>query len=177
MSTLHSPEPFLAQIETHKKILFKVAYLYCANEADRQDLMQDILIQLWRSFGRFDGRSRFSTWMYRVSLNVAISWRRARRRHVEGAVPLTDIALEKRLIVEQSPEASMEVRVLLAELLQKLDGMDRALALLYLDGYDHADIGETLGITITNVATRLSRIKQKLRRAIADEPPTQGDRG
>lgn len=169
MTTLHSPEPFLAEIERHKRILFKVAYLYCANEADRQDLMQDITIQLWRSFERFDGRSRFSTWMYRVSLNVAISWRRARRRHVEGAVPLTDIALENRLIVEQSPEASMEVRILLGELLQKLDGMDRALALLYLEGYDHAEIGETLGITATNAATRLSRIKQKLRQAAADQ--------
>jgi RNA polymerase sigma-70 factor (ECF subfamily) len=165
----------MAEIERYKKILFKVAYLYCANEADRQDLMQDITIQLWRSFERFDGRSRLSTWMYRVSLNVAISWGRARRRHVGGAVPLTDVALENRLIVEQSAEASMEVRILLAELLQKLDGMDRALALLYLEGYDHADIGETLGITTTNVATRLSRIKQKLRQAVADPPPTQGE--
>jgi RNA polymerase sigma-70 factor (ECF subfamily) len=70
----------------------------------------------------------------------------------------------------------MEVRVLLAELMQKLDGMDRALALLYLEGYDHAAIAETLGITMTNVATRLSRIKEKLRRAVADGPPNQGDR-
>ena len=175
MTPLQSPEPFLAEIERHKKILFKVGYLYCANEADRQDLIQDITIQLWRSFEKFDGRSRFSTWMYRVSLNVAISWRRARRRHVEGAVPLTDIALENRLIVEQSAEASMEVRILLGELLQKLDGMDRALALLYLEGYDHAAIGETLGITTTNAATRLSRIKQKLRQTVAEEPQTQGD--
>ncbi len=166
---------FLAELDAHRKILFKVAHLYCANEADRQDLMQDILIQLWRSFGRFDGRSKFSTWMYRVALNVAISWRRGQRRGLQGSVPLTDAALQNRVIDERSEETPMEVRLLLGELLERLGEFDRALILLYLEGHDHDSIGEVLGISNTNVATRIGRIKQRLRREVA-APPTNGDR-
>lgn len=175
MTSLDPTERFLAEIENHKKVLYKVAYLYCANEADRQDLVQDILIQLWRSFGRFDGRSKFSTWMYRVALNVAISWRRGLRRQGQNAVPLTDAALEHRLIKERPEEPPMEIRLLLGELLQKLGELDRALVLLYLEGHNHDAISEILGISNTNVATRMSRIKLKLRREVAAAPTTNGD--
>lgn len=176
MTPLDSSEPFLAEIENHKKILYKVAYLYCTQAADRQDLIQEILIQLWRSFGRFDGRSKFSTWMYRVALNVAISWRRGQRLPFRDTVPLTDAALENRVMEERPEERSIEVRLLLGELLQKLGELDRALALLYLEGHDHDTIGEILGISNTNVATRMSRIKQKLRREVTAAAETNGDR-
>lgn len=175
MTAPNPPEPFLAEIERHKKILFKVAYLYCANEADRQDLIQDILIQLWQSFGRFDGRSRFSTWMYRVALNVAISWRRGQSRRLQNSVPLTEAALQNRLMDERPEETPMEMRLLLGQLLERLGEFDRALILLYLEGHDHDAIGDILGITNTNVATRMSRIKQRLRREFA-VPLTPGDK-
>ena len=175
MKDLTPPDVFLAEIERHKKILFKVSHLYCRNEPDRQDLMQDILVQLWRSFARFDARSKFSTWMYRVALNVAISWRRGQGRQAQGAVPLTDIALESRVMNERSDETPMELRLLLRELLERLSEFDRALILLYLEGHDHDSIGDVLGISNTNVATRIGRIKQKLRREVAT-PLTNGER-
>src|SRR5438874_11773596 len=86
MSSDDESEPFVAALAAHKKIVYKVARLYCANEADQQELTQEIVIQLWRSFARFDGRSKLSTWMYRVALNVAISYVRAERRSEERRV-------------------------------------------------------------------------------------------
>lgn len=78
-------EQFQSLLDEHKKILYKVANLYSKNTEDREDLVQEIVVQLWRSFRSFDGRARFSTWMYRIALNVAISVNRretTRRRHV-----------------------------------------------------------------------------------------------
>src|SRR5580658_4325081 len=85
MTTSERQERFQALVEEHKKILYKVCHSYCRNPVDRDDLAQEILFQLWRSFGAFDDRVRFSTWMYRIALNVAISFYRresVRTRHV-----------------------------------------------------------------------------------------------
>lgn len=107
--------------------------------------------------------------MYRVALNVAISWRRDQRRRPSTAVSLTDTALESRLMVERPDQTPIEVRLLLGQLVQRLGEFDRALVLLYLEGHDHDAIAQTLGISNTNVATRLGRIKQKLRQETTDE--------
>src|SRR6202790_577238 len=81
MTTPELQERFQTAVDQHKKILYKVCNSYCRNRDDRDDLAQEIIIQLWRSFGKFDERYRFSTWMYRIALNVAISfYRRENRR-------------------------------------------------------------------------------------------------
>lgn len=72
-SPAHLPEAFVARLEKHQRILFKVAYMYCRDRDDRQDLVQEMLIQVWRSYARFDERVQFSTWMYRIAVNVAIT--------------------------------------------------------------------------------------------------------
>ena len=74
-------EVFMDLLEAHKKIIFKIARLYTENVSDRQDLMQDMIMMLWQSQGHFAGNSKWSTWMYRVCLNVALSWRRSKRRY------------------------------------------------------------------------------------------------
>lgn len=159
-------EAFLASLEAHRGILYKVSSLYCANAADREDLAQEIVAQLWRSYARFDGRSRFSTWMYRVALNVAISWVREDRVRRERIA--TDAALlEARLADQAVAETPPELHVLLTEILTRLPVLDRALLLLYLDGEDHASIAAVLGLSPTNVATKIARLRQKLEKEIS----------
>jgi len=146
-------------VENHKKILYKVCNSYCKIPQDRDDLAQEIVVQLWRSFGTFDERVRFSTWMYRIALNVAISFYRresVRSRHV--------VSGDERLLeaADESQSQSEEIRVLY-QWIERLDALNKALALLYLDGNNYQEIAAVLGISETNVATKISRLKQTLR--------------
>lgn len=150
---------FVRLIEEHKKILYKVASSYCRNVADRHDLTQEILIQLWRSFDRYEEQSLFSTWMYRVAMNVAISFYRSESRRTRHTVPFDEPILD---IAGPEPESD-DVR-LLRRFIDALDELNRALIILYLEGNDHATIAEILGISATNVATKIGRIKERLRR-------------
>jgi RNA polymerase sigma-70 factor (ECF subfamily) len=153
---------FLHLLEEHKKILYKVASSYCSNPADRQDLVQEMVVQLWRSFDRYDDRLRFSTWMYRIALNVAISFVRSETRRARHMVPAEDSILE---IAADGPEPAEpdEKLQLLQGFLERLDELDRALLLLYLDGNRHDAIAEILGISESNVGTKIHRLKQRLR--------------
>ena len=130
-------------MEDHKKILYKVCNSYCKNPGDRDDLAQEIIVQLWRSSATFDGRARFSTWMYRIALNVAISfYRRAsvRSRHViSGNEQLVEVA-------DESASRSEEVQDLY-QWIERLDPLNKALALLYLDGNNNQEIAEVPGIS------------------------------
>jgi RNA polymerase sigma-70 factor (ECF subfamily) len=161
---------FVALLEAHRRILYKVAYVYCRDPEDRHDLMQEMALQLWRSFGRFEGRSRVSTFVYRVALNVAISHRRHEGRRLRDTAPLDfglDVADADALFDTDDVGARR-----LRELIEGLDEPSRALVLLYLEGFDHAEIGAMLGLTASNVGTRLGRVKQTLkRRAGADGGP------
>lgn len=159
MNSKRDEKHFLSLVDEHKKILYKVAQSYCANPDDRRDLMQEITVQLWRSFGRYDPRYRFSTWMYRIAMNVAISFYRTLR--VERSCT---VAMEESVLEIAAPEAESDDVRQLRLFIQQLDELDRALLILYLDGNSHDDIAEILGITTTNVATKISRIKQRLRR-------------
>src|SRR5437762_119485 len=96
MTNAPRQERFQLLVDEHRKILYKVAGLYCRDAADRQDLAQEIVVQLWRSFDRYDERRRFSTWMYRIALNVAISFHRSESRRRRHVVPAGDDLLEKR---------------------------------------------------------------------------------
>lgn len=164
MSKTDRQDRFLTLLEEHKKILYKVASSYCRNPADRPDLVQEITAQLWRSFDRYDERLRFSTWMYRIALNVAISFYRGEARRSRNTVPAEESLLE--LAAGGEPEPDENLR-LLRGFIEQLDELDRALILLYLDGNRHDAIAEILGISETNVGTKISRIKARLRRDFA----------
>lgn len=152
-------EQFTRLLEQHRKILFKVAGSYCRDQEESADLTQEIAIQLWNSFDRYDPAQRFSTWMYRVAINVAISYYRGHRTRLERTTPLDDSVLT---LAAPEPESD-DVRRL-RHLIQQLDELNRALVLLYLDGNSHEETAEILGISPSNVATKLGRIKQQLRR-------------
>jgi len=156
-------ERFSALLEEHAGILHKTTRAYARSEPDRQDLSQEIAAQLWRSFPRYDERLPFSTWMYRVALNVAISFVRrqtVRRRHFAE--------LEGHEEAPDPPGGASDGRELqlLDRFLAGLGELDRGLMLLYLDGRRHDVIAEVLGISESNVGTRLGRLKERLRREL-----------
>ncbi len=155
-------DTFQALVDEHKKILYKVCNSYCRNRDDRDDLAQEIIVQLWRSFEAFDDRVRFSTWMYRIALNVAISFYRresTRTRYV--------VADESHLMEAAATENQPEDIRLLYEFIAELDPLNKALVLLYLDGSSYQEIAEVLGISETNVATKISRLKRTMQQTFA----------
>lgn len=155
-------EGFLKLIEQNKGIIFKICHSYCRNKADREDLAQEIIYQLWRSGQQFNADYKFSTWMYRVALNTAITHYRKDKKNshvvsMEEDVP--DIA-------ESSPMASGGEQSLaqLQQFISELKELDKALMLLYLEEKSYAEIAAIIGISVTNVATRISRIKATLKK-------------
>jgi RNA polymerase sigma factor (sigma-70 family) len=152
-------DEFQKLIEEHKKILYKVCNSYCRNRDARDDLAQEIIVQLWRSFERFDKRYRFSTWMYRIALNVAISFYRS-----ESTRTRLVISDEEQLVqAVDAPESEPEEIAMLYRFIDGLDPLNKALALLYLDGNTYTEIASVLGISETNAATKINRLKNKMR--------------
>jgi RNA polymerase sigma factor (sigma-70 family) len=161
-------EKFETLLASHSGIVFRVMHAYCRQPEDRQDLAQEIKLQLWSAFPKYDERRTFSTWMYRIALNVAISWTRQASARIRPTVALDDI--EARAV---APEPNEDVQTLY-RLIDELDSMNRALLLLFLDDLSYAEIGEVLGITPSNVATKVSRLKDRLRlQALSQDNSTQ----
>jgi RNA polymerase sigma-70 factor, ECF subfamily len=169
MTTPELQERFQTAVDQHKKILYKVCNSYCRNRDDRDDLAQEIIIQLWRSFGKFDERYRFSTWMYRIALNVAISFYRRENRRTRYVISDEEHLLEA---IDETKSQPEEIR-LLYEFIEGLDPLNKALVLLYLDGNNYQEIAEVLGISETNVATKISRLKSKMKQEFRGTGPTE----
>jgi RNA polymerase sigma factor (sigma-70 family) len=157
---------FVERLERHRGLLVKVAGAYCREDEQREDLVQDIVVQLWSSRKRFDGRVTFSTWMYRVALNVAISAYR-RKANQAAALDLDFSVVESLAAPVAAPDPEREV---LFDRIDRLDPLHRALLLLYLEERSYAEIGEILGISESNVGTKIARIKHRLRHEIAAAP-------
>ena len=157
---------FDALLGQHRRIVFKVAGTYAREPHDRADLAQEIAVQAWRSFAGFDAQRPFSTWLYRIALNVAISFARSARQRERHAV-----ALDEQLhdVAADAPSADDERVRALYRVIDRLGALDRALLLLYLDDRSYREIAEILGITETNVATKIARLKQRLRDEMRDE--------
>ncbi|MGV8932072.1 MAG: RNA polymerase sigma factor [Luteimonas sp.] len=153
-------------LQQHRGIVFKVANTYARDAEDRADLAQDIATQLWRAWPGYDPARRFSTWMYRIALNVAISFVRGnshRRRHT---IPLDDVLHD---VVDENAvdhEAAEHIGVLHG-FIATLDPLNRALLLLYLDQCSTREMADVLGISESNVTTKISRLKQRLRDHVA----------
>ncbi len=167
-------ERFEALVARHRGIIFKIAHAYSRDPEDRRDLAQEIVAQVWRAFPTFDATRRFSTWMYRIALNVAISHRRSSTQRARYVSPL-DVEALAALEDPASTEPDVRLRELQRAIAQ-LDDFHRALIVLYLEGHDYREIADVLGITETNVATRLSRLRQRLREQLVDDSHRQEDR-
>jgi RNA polymerase sigma-70 factor, ECF subfamily len=143
----------------HKGILFKVVHAYAFEHADRQDLFQEITIQVWRSVDAFRGDSSVPTWMYRVALNTAMAWTRRMGRHQRGKESF-DVA-EGLLTTASSEGRDPRVEWLYHQIAQLKD-VDRSVALLLLDGFSYKKIASIVGLTETNVGVKINRIKSAL---------------
>lgn len=156
---------FPALLARHRGIVFKVVNVYCRGAEDRDDLAQDIAVQLWRAWPGYDHTRPFTTWMYRIALNVAISHVRGdrlRRHHVVSLDPdLLDVA-DAAPDGAASHENAQHVRLLQA-FIARQPPLERALLLLHLEDRPQKEIAEILGITQTNVSTRISRLRQRIR--------------
>lgn len=150
-------EEFISEINKNLGIAHKVVRLYFADPDEREDVLQEMMYQLWRSYPGFNRRSKFSTWMYSVCLNTALTYVRRNRKHRHETVSLTHDQ-----IADQPAESTDEAIALLYEAIAALSPLNKAIILLYLEDISYDEIAEITGLTKTNVSVRLVRIKREL---------------
>ncbi len=156
-------QEFLAVIRLYDKVIYKVCYIYTTRNATLNDLYQEVVINLWRAFPKFRGECKISTWIYRIALNTCISFMR-KEKNVPELVTLT---YETDRVAEDDELQSMLRE--LYRLINQLGQLDKSIILLYLEDKSYEEISEITGLTTTNVATKLNRIKQKLRNMKKEE--------
>jgi RNA polymerase sigma factor (sigma-70 family) len=155
-------DTFISAINENQGLIFKVASIYTNNNEDRNDLSQEIIYQLWKSFDTFQQKSSLITWMYRVALNVAINHLKISKRKIL-TVPLNEQILDFAEIDNSKIEEKWQ---LFKQHIDNLDLLDKGIVILYLENKSHEEIARIIGITPSNVGTKLSRIKEKLKQQI-----------
>lgn len=158
---------FAGLVQQNRRIAFKVAGLYCWHPDEREDLVQDILAQAWRAFPGYDAGRPFATWFYRIALNVAISWVRGAGRRQQQTEPF-DAERHDRVATAADRDEDARVEALYCAI-RSFEPLNRALLLLYLDEHSHKDIALILGLSETNVATKIGRLKLRLKQALERE--------
>jgi RNA polymerase sigma-70 factor (ECF subfamily) len=153
-------DQFLDILEKNIGIIIKIARAYAKTIQDKEDLVNDITLELWKSFGRFKGDSKISTWIYRVALNTSMNYKRKREK--DKIFFRGDLKQFESLswLIEQQDSSHSEI---LYQCIDELNELNKAIILLYLDGNSHDEISEITGVSKTNVGTRIGRIKEQLR--------------
>ena len=155
-------DDFVAAINENLGLIYKVSSIYTNTIEDRNDLSQEIIFQIWKSFDTFQQKSSLSTWMYRVAMNVAIRHLKIAKRNI-STVPLD----EQYLNFQDTDNSEFEDKwIVLKEHLDQLNLLDKGIVLLYLENKSHEEIAQIIGISKSNVGTKLSRIKEKLKQQI-----------
>lgn len=149
---------FTELIEKNQGIIFKVSGMYCDDETCRKDLFQDILLQLWKSYPTYNGQSKFSSWMYRVALNTAISQFRKDKKSSPDFIQ--EIPLN--ITAEESYNEKEERAEILHKAISKLSKAEKSVIILYMDDCPYNEISEITGISVSNVGVKINRIKKKL---------------
>ncbi len=154
---------FSKRIEESQGIIHKVCRMYCDNEEHRKDLFQEILIQLWKSYPSFKGDSKFSTWMYRVAINVSIQDLRKTKKKQQLFFQTNQF---KDASVEQKSEAIDEKLKLMHMAISGLNKVEKAIVMLHLEEKSNEEIADIVGITQNYVRVKMNRIKTKLSKTI-----------
>ena len=160
MTASPNKEKFLQLVKENKGIVYKVCNAYCHDKDNRDDLAQEILYNLWKSFLSFRTDLKFSTWMYRIALNVAISFYRKEKKLKPHVEIYDDMALFEE---DEKDIYAQDNLKLLRRFIDELKEIDKSIILLYLDDKSQKEIAEITGITESNVSTRINRIKYKLK--------------
>jgi RNA polymerase sigma-70 factor (ECF subfamily) len=156
-----STKEFVRLVNQHRFILFKLSNLYCQPGPDREDLFQEIIVQLWKAYPNFRGESKFSTWLYRVALNTAISGLRKEKKRFATLGPENLPAQEPDIQYEQEQDEQL---LQLYVAINQLTAIERALVMLYLDDKSYQEMEEVLGINENSLRVKMNRIKEKLRK-------------
>ena len=151
-------EQFSSLITSNEGLILKVCNMYCNSKEDREDLFQDIVLQLWRAYPTFRGDAKVSTWMYRIAINNAIT----RLRKETKREKFTDLNNEA-LNVRAEETVIDEKAAIMYEAIKKLTEVERALSMLYLENCSYKEIAEVLGLSETNVGFKLNKLKSKLK--------------
>ncbi|GAB4420202.1 MAG: RNA polymerase sigma factor [Bacteroidia bacterium] len=144
-------QAFLSLIHTHRGIITKLVRLYVDHREDQRDLTQEIILQAWKSYDRFEGRSAFSTWLYRVTLNTVLTYR---RKYQPEPLPES--------FQMAAPGRDYESSQLLLWAMKQLRDVERMIVALHLEGYDNTEIAQIVGLTPNHVAVKLHRAKKRL---------------
>lgn len=151
---------FLQIITENQGIIHKVCSIYCDLEEDRRDLFQEILVQLWKSYPSFRNESKFSTWMYRVALNTAItSFKKDKRQPDKSGISYENLQLADEMYDTRTEE---QIRIL-SKAVSQLTGIEKSIILLFLEDKKYEEIAEITGITQNYVRVKMNRIKKKLK--------------
>lgn len=152
-------DQFLLLITEHEGLIFKVCNMYCNNKEDKEDLFQDIVLQLWRSYPTFKGDAKVTTWMYRIAINNAITRLRKETKR-EKFAELDGDAFQ----IPHSDNNELEERIAaMYEAIKKLTEIERAITMLYMDDCSYKEISEILGLSETNIGFKLNKIKSRLK--------------
>lgn len=155
-------EQFLDILEKNIGTIIKISRVYTNIAQDREDLINDITLELWKSFKSFNGNAKISTWIYRVALNTSMNYKRKRKKD-SLFFSLNDFKKEDIFPWLIEPDNSIESEVLY-QCIDELDEINKAIIMLYLDGNSHDEIAEITGISKSNVGTRICRIKEQLKK-------------
>lgn len=155
-------QEFMELVQQHQGIIGKICNAYCSIPARRPDLAQEIIYQLWKSYPRYNGSVRFSTWLYKVALNTAINeYRQEKNRGM-----VTPLEAQHYYTADNTGSEKEQQFLQLQTAIQQLPPLDRALLLLYLEDRPYAEIAGIMGLSEGNVATKLSRLRQQLKQKI-----------
>lgn len=161
MKDLEKEQQFEQMVREYRSTIYTICYMFSKDQDEVSDLFQEVLINLWKSFPSFEGRSKLNSWVYRVSMNVCISLERKKKR--QRTVPLMmDINPFEE---ENANSKQMEI---LRKRIARLGIFDRAIILLWLENMSYEEIGEIIGITAKNVSVRLYRMKEELKKMSND---------
>lgn len=155
---------FLSMLEQNISIIVKISNVYTNTTQDRKELISDIIFELWKSYPKFKGNSKISTWLYRVSLNIAL---KGKRKRDNNKILFVDelFTIDTNSLIETSEEDIFKINQLY-NCIEQLDPVNKAIILLSLDEKSNSEIAEIIGITRTNVSTRLTRIREQLKQCM-----------
>ncbi|PIF44053.1 RNA polymerase sigma-70 factor (ECF subfamily) [Chryseobacterium sp. 52] len=154
---------FLKLINQHKGILYKASRIYADSVEDREDLQQEILIQLWKSYQNFKGDSEFSTWMYRVAINTAITYLKKEKKRTSNQ---TDVPEHFEVQAEDYNPAKDRQLEVFYNAVQELKALEKAIIFYFMEGMSHKEIGNNLGLSEGNARVKLNRTKEKIQQII-----------
>jgi RNA polymerase sigma factor (sigma-70 family) len=157
-------ERFTDAIQKNDRLIYKVAGFYTGSLQDREDLVQEIIYQLWKSFDSFDNRSALTTWMYRVAMNTAVFFLNKSKRSIRTE------SIDHGQEYPAFPDDETEERLkMMYDLIHELNLQEKGVLMLWLEGKTHEEIGGLIGISTSNVGTKLSRIREKLKKQITQK--------